>query len=423
MRGIPSMYPAKHLRQNELIDFRPCPIRCSKAVLMLVLLISTSLLAKTPTGTITGTVKTEAGAAIPHAKVIARSSSGQAVASTPTDDGGRFRFPPFRPGTYKVEVEFQGQLKTSPRTVVVKEGGHAVLNFVTKAAREGPPDKSDVLGPVSFYNRPDFRQGGLKDPSGGGGYSSAASTQAVKILHQYLAPPASSAPAKAGNSEGNPVGASGSHRAELEQRGSALLERKDYAQAAKVFEEATALYPRSARLRMGLGLSLYGAGKYPQAAGALREAARLAPDDPAPVVMLAETLQFVQDPAAAGLLKHFSKLHPQNARGHYAYGLSLWRGFRTHHTPETLAGARAEFEKAVALDPDDADARLQLGMIYDEQSTPSRAVVEYLAAIRANPRLATAHYRLARDYERLGEKSKAAAEFAQYEKLRGQISP
>jgi tetratricopeptide (TPR) repeat protein len=385
-------------------------------------LLSSGLQARTPAGTITGSVKTEAGVSVPLAKVIARASGGQVVSSVQTDDRGRFHFPPIQPGTYKVEVEFPGQLKTSSRMVVIKEREHAVLNFVATPPQKETKGKSDLLGPVSFYNHSDFKQSELKNPSGGGGYSNAASAQAVKILNQYLAP-AKSPGAESGAGANVNSGASSSSQEEiLERSGSALLAQNNYTRAVKVFEKATALYPRSERLQMGLGLSFFGAGKYPKAIDALRKAARLAPGDSAPIVMIAEALQFTQDSAAASLLKRFSELHPENARGRYAYGLSLWRAYRLNHNSEALAGAQSEFEKAVALDTNDADAHLHLGMIYDQNKVPDHAIREYLAAIRGNPKLATAHYRLARDYERLGAKGKAAEEFAQYNKLRGQTA-
>ncbi|HKT13488.1 MAG TPA: tetratricopeptide repeat protein, partial [Terriglobia bacterium] len=277
----------------------------------------------------------------------------------------------------------------------------------------------DGLGAFSFYNHSDFKQGELKDPSGGGGYSNGASAQAVKILNQYLS---SEEPSIAHSDIGGNKrsgGFAGSDEGALERAGRMMLAKQNYAESIKVFEKATDLYPRSERLRMGLGLSLYGAGKYPESAVALGEAARLAPDDSAPIAMLAETLQFVQDPAAERLLERFSKRHPENARGHYAYGLALWRAFRMHRSAEKLAGAQSEFETAVLLDPKDADAHLQLGMVYDEQKAPARAVAEYLAALHVNPGLATAHYRLALDYERLGEKEKAADELSVYQRLAG----
>ncbi|HEX5410783.1 MAG TPA: tetratricopeptide repeat protein [Terriglobia bacterium] len=402
--------------------FRPAGFKSWKTVLALWCALSSALLlARTPAGTIAGTVKTEAGAGVPHAQVIARAPGGQIVATVLTDHGGRFQLPPIRPGSYRLEVEFSGQLQTAAKLVAIKDGDYAVLDFVGVPAHEASQGHDDLLGPVTFYNHSDFKQSQLKDPSGGGGYSNAASAQAIKILNQYLAPPDSAA-AAGGGSNGKPASAAAPREAELERTGSAFLKKKDYVQAVEVFEKAATLYPQSEHLQMGLGLSLFGAGKYPEAAGALREAARLAPDDSGPVVMLAETLQFVNDPAAPSALKRFSELHPANARGHYAYGLSLWRDFRVHHSPEALAGARTEFEKAIQLDGD-ADAHLQLGMVYDEQKLRDRAVNEYRAVIQVNPKLATAHYRLAQDYERLGDKESAEAEFAQYEQLRAHTSP
>lgn len=70
------------------------------------------------------------------------------------------------------------------------------------------------------------------------------------------------------------------------------------------------------------------------------------------------------------------------------------------------------------LDPNDAVSHLQLGMIFDERKLTLRAVLEYQSAIRLDPALAVAHYRLAQDYQRLGKKEEAATEFAEYEKLR-----
>jgi tetratricopeptide (TPR) repeat protein len=280
-----------------------------------------------------------------------------------------------------------------------------------------------LLGPISFYNQPSFRQGKLQNPSGGGGYSNAASAQAVKMLNQYLAAPRPRVAASNGAPKGEPGIPARPHEAELEQSGSALLARKDYTQATEVFEKAIALYPDSERLQMGLGLSLYGGGKYPAAVSALSEAARLAPGDPAPIVMLAEALRLAPDAGAVSVVKKFSALHLTSAPGHYAVGLCLWNNFRANHDSSTLSNAQAEFEKAIALDPTDAASHLQLGMIYDEQKATELATHEYTAAIRLNPQLAAAHYRLAQDYERLGEKDKAAAELAQYEELRGRAAP
>ncbi|HZT70113.1 MAG TPA: tetratricopeptide repeat protein [Terriglobia bacterium] len=364
-----------------------------------------------------GTLKTGSGLAIAHAKVVAI-VSGQAVASVATDDHGRFEFPPLAPNVYRVEIGHGESWVATSKIVVVKGGEKSDLTLIGHPAGESTSSQPNPLGPVSFYTDSRFQQGQLTNPSGGGGYSNAASAQAVQMLKQYLATAKPENSAGAPTNAGTPDDSADARGSDLERTGSTLLAQRDYAQAVQVFQRGVAADPRSERLQMGLGFALYGASKYAEATEALSEAARLAPDDPAPIVMLAEVLQFEPDQNAVTVVRQFAERHPESAHGHYAYGLSLWEGFRSRHETELLERAQAEFEKAVVLDPNDAVSHLQLGMIFDERKLTLRAVLEYQSAIRLDPALAVAHYRLAQDYQRLGKKEEAATEFAEYEKLR-----
>ncbi|HKT11151.1 MAG TPA: carboxypeptidase-like regulatory domain-containing protein, partial [Terriglobia bacterium] len=130
MLGIPEMDYAERGRQNAVCRLRPCRVKFLNTGLMAVFLLSTGLAAKPQSGAISGTVRTEDGVAIANAKIIARSSIGQVVASAVTDNQGRFRLPPVQPGAYEVDVEFPRKLKTDTGKITVKKGGHAVLNFV-----------------------------------------------------------------------------------------------------------------------------------------------------------------------------------------------------------------------------------------------------------------------------------------------------
>ncbi len=402
-----------------------------KAGFLFSLLVSASVVAATPGGTIRGTVKTKAGLPIARATVVARASDGRTLASVSTDSRGHFQFPPIRPGFYRVEVECRECREPGTKTVVIKNEAILSLNFVMAPSVEGPLTRFSLLGPVSFDTSSDYKGGGLKDPSAGGGYSDAVSAQAGKMVNQYLArqaaprPPSRSAGLQPGISPTVPAprGGAGATSADLERSGGALLAEGKYMQAIPVFETAVIDYPRSERLRTGLGLSLYGAGEFAAASQSLRAAARLAPGDPSPILLLAEASRFAPNPASLSLLKNFSDLHPQSEAGHYAYGLALWGENRAHHDRSVLTQAQRQFEKSVALDSSDSSARLYLGMVYDEQGATERAVREYMKATEASPSPPIAHYRLARDYERLGERDKAAAEFARYEKLRRHASP
>lgn len=416
------MFPLERIRGIHLRTNPLCRFGVAAAGLGLLLLISTVLIAQVSGITIIGTVKTEAGAAVEGASVLARDLAGEAITSALTDNHGRYQLKPLQPGTYIVEVELHGKQATSSKSVELRKEKAVESDFVISPAEADTKGKSDLLGPVTFYNKSDFKQGELQNPSGGGGYSNGASVQAREMLKQYLAAPKlSTSEVASGTGEKAPVSVD-SHKAEIERSGRALLAKKDYTQAITVFEKGAALYPHSERLQMGLGLSLYGAGKYRDAVEKLGEASRMAPDDPAPVVMLSEALQYAPDVKAASVVQRFSGLHPGSAQGHYACGLSLWSDFRTDRNQKSLAGAQAEFERAVALDPNDAGSHLQLGMTYDEQKATDLAVREYEDVIRLDPGLAMAHYRLAQDYERLGQKDKAAAELALYQKLNGKNS-
>jgi Flp pilus assembly protein TadD len=406
-----------HLRTNRL---RPYGV--VEAGLGFLLLISTLLIAQASGISVTGTVKTEAGAAVAGTRVFARNPAGKMIASALTDNHGLFQLQPLQPGTYIVEVELHGKQATSSKTVELREEKTVELNFVISPAQADTKGKSDLLGPVTFYNKSDFKQGELQNPSGGGGYSNGASLQAREMLKQYLAAPKLSTSEVASGTDEKPPASVDSHEAEIERSGRALLAKKDYTQAITVFEKGAALHPHSERLQMGLGLSLYGAGKYREAAEKLVEASQMAPDDPAPVVMLSEALQYAPDVKAAGTVRRFSELHPGSAQGHYAYGLSMWNDFRADRNQESLASAQSEFERAVVLDPNDAGSHLQLGIIYDEQKATVLAVREYEDVTRLDPGLAAAHYRLAQDYELLGQKDKATAELALYQKLNGKNS-
>ncbi len=74
-------------------------------------------------------------------------------------------------------------------------------------------------------------------------------------------------------------------------------------------------------------------------------------------------------------------------------------------------------QSAVALDPQFADAHLELGALYAEQAKYSDAISEYRRALAITPNLAAAHYRLAQAYARTGDSGAAQTELGLYEHL------
>jgi tetratricopeptide (TPR) repeat protein len=80
----------------------------------------------------------------------------------------------------------------------------------------------------------------------------------------------------------------------------------------------------------------------------------------------------------------------------------------------------ALLQSAIALENTMADAHFQLGNLYADQHEYERSIPEYEKAVGLSPKLADAHYRLGTDYMRMGQKDKAQAEFAVYQKLRSE---
>jgi tetratricopeptide (TPR) repeat protein len=197
--------------------------------------------------------------------------------------------------------------------------------------------------------------------------------------------------------------------------GTELLIHRAFEPATEVFNEGNRLFPRSARMLAGLGVSWYARGSDKLAVEHLCQASDVNPDDPNPYLFLGkiQSVETAQSTCMMEKLGRFVLLQPENAQGNYYYAL----GLLTRNNADDLAHAESLLEKAVHLDPKLAAAYLQLGVLYSQRGDSSKAVSAFLEAIAANPGLVAAHYRLAQAYSQNGEKSKAQAELQIYDQL------
>jgi len=76
--------------------------------------------------------------------------------------------------------------------------------------------------------------------------------------------------------------------------------------------------------------------------------------------------------------------------------------------------------KSLALDPNLAEAHLQLGNLYSDQHQYAQAIPQYVRALELNSDLVDAYYRLGQAYVRTGEKDRAQQQFQVYRRLREQ---
>ena len=204
--------------------------------------------------------------------------------------------------------------------------------------------------------------------------------------------------------------------------GSELLLHRTLGPAVEVFQEASDRYPKSARLVIGLGMALYARGNYDDAVKSLLRGADLNPSDPDCYLFLSKA--YNSSPGQAGEVierfRRFAQLQPRNARAHYYYAMSLWKGRRAEDPGLDLRQIEALLKTSLALDPKSAEAHLQLGNLYSDQNKYAEAILEYEKARELDPDLADVRYRLGQAYVRTGAKDRAQEEFAIYQKIREQ---
>jgi len=91
---------------------------------------------------------------------------------------------------------------------------------------------------------------------------------------------------------------------------------------------------------------------------------------------------------------------------------------QTELKPEPNVQTESLLKRAVAVDPNYSDAYFQLVILYSDQHKYSEAVEQFERALKINPDSANAHYRLGQALARLGNETRAHEEFAVFERLR-----
>jgi tetratricopeptide (TPR) repeat protein len=204
--------------------------------------------------------------------------------------------------------------------------------------------------------------------------------------------------------------------------GSEMLLHRTYEPAIVVFQEAARRYPKSPRVLIGLGLSLYSRGKYDDAVKSLLAAADLNPADPRCYVFLSKAYNSspLQADDVIQAFRRFAELRPTSALAQYYYAISLWKGKRAEDTTLDQRTIEELLLKSVSLDDSLAEAHVQLGNFYADQHQYQKSIPQYVRALSLDPNLADAHYRLGTDFVHVGQKDDAQKEFAVYQKLRAE---
>ncbi len=196
---------------------------------------------------------------------------------------------------------------------------------------------------------------------------------------------------------------------------SELLLHRAIWQAAEVFAKGVQLHPESQRLRTGWGAALFASAKYDEAAGRLCEAFDLDPSNRETFLFLGKLGLGSPSPeeCVKEKLTRFLKLRPEDADANFYQAMMLLRG----NAPGDRERAKELLRRAAVLKPGFAEAYLQLGVLASSERDNAAAQADFERAIAADPTQAEAHYRLGAIYERTGHPEKARTEFARHEVL------
>jgi Tfp pilus assembly protein PilF len=191
-----------------------------------------------------------------------------------------------------------------------------------------------------------------------------------------------------------------------------LLRHRTPETAIQVLDRGIELYPHSARLQVGLGITLFMQGFYERAVDVFCHAVDLDPADPRPYYFLARVYAISPSRSAAvtARLGHLVQMQPRNAQARYYYAMSLWKGTRVEAPATDLPKVESLLRSAIELDPAFAEAHLQLGVLFSEEKRELEALEQCDKAVKLDPELADAHYRLGHALLKTGDRARGEKE-------------
>jgi tetratricopeptide (TPR) repeat protein len=202
-----------------------------------------------------------------------------------------------------------------------------------------------------------------------------------------------------------------------------LLQHKNYEgfldNALTFFRYGVQKYPRSAKLMVGLGVTLYAEGKYDDAVETLCAAVDMDPTDPRPFQFLGKlsTASPAHLPEIRKRLEGFVHLYPSNGLANYYYAMSLWKRSDGEPLADTVV-IEGLLKKATAASPDFYEAHFQLGILYQDQQKYPEAIREFEQTLTLRPDYGRAHYRLFLLYSRTHQKQLADQHLAMLKQIK-----
>jgi tetratricopeptide (TPR) repeat protein len=368
---------------------------------------------------------------------------------------GRFRFEAVPTGTYTLRAKTDGFSEAKEGPFVLSAGDTKSITLHLTKAR--PAQEKDSASAIEFSDEPRFTVAGITDTTTLGGHGSdrvlrnsdALSKDAASLAREASSRSAHEPPVEANEaalrarlaeketadlhfqlaeleeSRVRPLDAVKDYQRAAELQpienylfawAAELLLHRAFEPASEVFAKGQRLYPRSIRMRLGLGAALYAQGFRQEAAKTFLDASDLDPSDATPYLFLGRLEAVETDllPGSTEKMKRFVSLHPESGMAHYLYAVALAKQGGEQQNSATV---ESQLQTAVELDPHLGDAYLQLGIYRSRRQDFPGAIAAFQKAIETTPLPDQAHYRLAEVYRQMGNTEKATTETALFKQI------
>ena len=180
--------------------------------------------------------------------------------------------------------------------------------------------------------------------------------------------------------------------------------------AATEFQAASAIFPQSKRLRIGLGAALFGAAQYTKAIPVFAGLLQDDPNNSTYADMLGLSCNAPSDslsPQCSALLT-YALSHPADARA--ATEAAAFLLTQNNQVDQGLSVARRLLTRAIASNPTMPEAQFRMGVVLQESSDWKGSIPYLERAVKLKPDFAQAHYRLARAYWKTGRNQEGQAQ-------------
>jgi tetratricopeptide (TPR) repeat protein len=426
---------------------------CSLAALILFTMLPLFLHAQTA-ASLHGTIRDAEGKPVAGAAVQLHTTDASLNQTVHTDSLGKFAFPALHGGVYQLRGEMPG-LGVAEITALFL-GPNEAKNVDLALQPPKTPALSLTQKP-EFFDRPQFTVSGVTDTTNLGGHGSDTTLRARETLAketvslgkdsagavpvanyarerdhlQFLlahqdTPELHHSLGDVQEKLGNSLEAVREYQraAELAPSepyifdwGSELLLHHAPEPALEVFAKGNRLFPRSARMLIGIGASCFAQGDVGQAVERIAEASDLDPNNSIPYLFLGrmQSAEPTSSEETVEKLRRFVVQQPNNAQANYYYAVGLWK---LRKEPQAIAEqVESLLRNAIRLNPQFGAAYLQLGILHSAQKDELRAISDYKQAIQVDSQMEEAHYRLAQAYRQMGDAAKADVELKIYDQI------